>query len=390
MKPRFVDLLVCPVEKTSLELVEWETVPVILSAEEIGRITELGLDPCSFSREILTGALVNRIRKVFYPIYQGVPRMLISSTGLTREFAKVHAERIARELPGFTLPHEMLASGEEDILRSFSKEWLSYDWNPRAYWSLSPEDMYRCMRFMLDLDRRPVKHKLVLEMGIGIGGIADYIVRSEECEMVGADLGYAVDAAQKYFGQNPMLHIVQASVFAPPLRDNMFDFVYSQGVIHHTYSPRTAFDQLAKLPKIGGRLYIWVYSLWDYAEDRTWQHRILMKMERIIRPLVWRLPDSLQTVALAPIVPLYLAYENGYMRNRDKKYIKYGWREAMHAARDRFTPRYAHRHTEEEVCGWFREAGYPGPQCASKRKQPDFVPIWFVRATAVDGVRGQV
>ncbi len=387
MKPRCMDIVMCPLEKTPLELVEWETVPVVLSDKEVGRIRAIGLDPCSFSREVMTGALVNRTMKVFYPIYGGVPRLLISSTGLTREFVKVHAERITRELPGFTLPREMPAPGEEDIFRSFSKEWVSYDWNLRSYWNLSPEDMYRSMRFIMDLDHRPIKHKLVLEMGIGIGGIADYISRSEECEMIGVDLGYAVDAAQKNFGQNPTLHIVQASVFAPPFRENTFDFVYSQGVIHHTYSTRTAFDQLAKLPKIGGRLYIWVYSPYDYDEDRTWQHRILMKMERIIRPVVCRLPDSLQTVTLAPIVPLYLAYENVYMRNRDKRYIKYGWREAMHAARDRFTPRYAHRHTEEEVCGWFREAAYTQLQCASKRKRPDFVPFWFILHTAIDGVR---
>jgi uncharacterized protein YbaR (Trm112 family)/SAM-dependent methyltransferase len=387
MKPRFMDIVVCPLEKTTLELVEWETVPTFLSDKEVGRITAIGLDPCSFSREIVTGVLVNRSRKVFYPIYRGVPRLLISSTGLSREFVKVHAERIARELPGFTLLHEKPAPGEDDLLRSFSKEWVSYDWNPKAYWNLSPEDMYRSMRFMMDLDRRLIKHKLVLEMGIGIGGIADYISRSEECEMVGVDLGYAVDAAQKHFGHNPLLHIVQASVFAPPFRDNTFDFVYSQGVIHHTYSTRTAFDQLARLPKIGGRLYIWVYSPYDYAADRNWQHRLLMKMERLIRPVVWRLPDSLQTVTLAPIVPLYLAYENVYMRNRDERYIKYGWREAMHAARDRFTPRYAHRHTEEEVSGWFRGAGYTALQCTRKRKRPDFVPIWLVLHTAVDGVR---
>jgi uncharacterized protein YbaR (Trm112 family)/SAM-dependent methyltransferase len=387
MMPRLMDIVVCPLERTPLELVEWETVPAVLPDKKVGRITAIGLDPRSFSREIVTGVLINRSRKVFYPIYRGVPRLLISSTGLTRKFVKVHAERLACELPGFTLPHEKPAPGEEAILRSFSKEWVSYDWNPKAYWNLSPEDMYRSMRFMMDLGRRPIQHKLVLEMGIGIGGIADYISRSEECEMVGVDLGYAVDATQKHFGQNPLLHIVQASVFAPPFRDNTFDFVYSQGVIHHTYSTRTAFDQLARLPKIGGRLYIWVYSPYDYDEDRNWQHRILMKLERIIRPVVWRLPDSLQTVALAPIVPLYLAYENVYLRNRDNRYIKYGWREAMHAARDRFTPRYAHRHTEEEVSGWFREAGYTELQCASKRNRPDFVPIWLVLHTAVDGVR---
>ncbi len=389
MKPRFMDIVVCPLDKRPLELLEWEAEPTVLSDRDVACITAMSYDASAFSREIVTGVLVNRIKKVFYPIYRRVPRLLTSPSALTREFVKLHRDRIARELPGFTLPHEKPAPGEEDILRSFSKEWVSYDWNPRAYWNLPPEDMYRSMRFLMDLDGRPIRHNLVLEMGIGIGGIADYVSRSEGCEVVGVDLGYAVDAAQKNFGENPMLHIVQASSFAPPFRENTFDFVYSQGVIHHTYSTRAAFQQLAKLPKTGGRLYIWVYSPYDYDMNRNWQHRFLMKMERILRPVMWRLPDRLQTLALAPIVPLYIAYENFHLRRDDKAFIKYGPREAMHAARDRFTPRYAHRHTEDEVSGWFREAGYTDLQCASKRKRPGFLPIWLILHTAVDGVRSQ-
>jgi hypothetical protein len=59
----------------------------------------------------------------------------------------------------------------------------------------------------------------------------------------------------------------------------------------------------------------------------------------------------------------------------------------MHAARDRFTPRFAHRHSECEVIKWFSEAKYSELQCVSERKRPDFVPLPLVTATAVDGVR---
>ena len=129
---------------------------------------------------------------------------------------RLHAERLAREFPGFSLPNETAPPGEADVLRSFSSEWVGYDWNSHAYWNLSNEDLCRSMRFLLDLDRNPLNRKLVLEVGIGIGGIADYVARSEGCELIGVDLGYAVDAARKNFGQNPLLHIVQASVFALP------------------------------------------------------------------------------------------------------------------------------------------------------------------------------
>jgi hypothetical protein len=112
-----------------------------------------------------------------------------------------------------------------------------------------------------------------------------------------------------------------------------------------------------------------------------------MLMEALIRPICWRLPESLQTLMLLPIVPLYLFHQNLYAKPGSAGSIKYGLREAMHAARDRFTPRYVHRHSEEEVLKWFSEAGYVELQCVSGRKRPNFVPISFVTATGVDGVR---
>jgi uncharacterized protein YbaR (Trm112 family) len=385
MKPRLLDLLVCPIEKTRLELIEWESFPVTLSRENIARIERLGLSPIAFSKEITSGLLMNHARKIFYPIHDGVPRMLGFASGVMRHFTEKHADRIARELPGFTLPQELPMPGDEAVLRSFSSEWVNYDWDGGSYWNLSPDVMYKTMSFLLDLGKRPIKDKLVLEVGIGIGGIADYMAGTEECELVGMDLSYAVDPAYKHFNKNPFLHIVQGSAFTPQFQDNTFDLVYSHGVLHHTFSTKRAFDQICRLPKHGGRLYIWVYS--PYDEERTLERRMLMKLETLIRPVVCRLPNKLQTVALLPIVPLYLVRQNLFLDRREVGFIKYGLREALHAARDRFTPRYIHRHSEEEVRRWFSDAGYIELQSLNKRERPNFVPISFSVATGVDGIR---
>src|SRR5581483_7017866 len=159
----------------------------------------------------------------------------------------------------------------------------------------------------------------------------------------------------------------------------------SQGVIHHTFSTRTAFDKLSKLPRIGGRLYIWVYSPED--ERRNLIRRGLMLLETLIRPICWRLPERLQTAALLPLVPLYMLHQNTVGRHAQAGAVRYGFNEALHAARDRFTPRYVHRHSNEEVCQWFCEAGYSDLQCVSQRAKPDFVPISFTACTGVEGVR---
>jgi uncharacterized protein YbaR (Trm112 family)/SAM-dependent methyltransferase len=385
MKPRLLDSLVCPIDRTPLELRSWEAIEHPLDSRDSARAERLRIKPSMLATEIVTGVLVNPAAKRLYPIHGGVPRMLTFSTGVSKEFQQRHSTRIRDEFPGYAFADEPSMPGEKDVLRSFSTEWVNYDWDSQSYWNLTPEAWFRCMRFVLQLDHFPLEGKRALEIGIGIGGVADYVARSEPCEMIGVDLGYAVDAAYKHFGANPFLHIVQASAFALPFADRSFDFVYSFGVIHHTFSTKTAFDSIARLPKDHGRFYVWVYSPFD--ESRSVKRRALMAMEGVLRPIIWRLPDRLQNVALAPLVPLYMAHQWMRAARHPKGAVRYGIREALHAARDRFTPRYIHRHTEEEVCEWFHAAGYDDLRCGSQLHPPESIPVAFTASTGVSGIR---
>ncbi len=385
MKLRFLEHLACPVDKLPLVLQEWETAQLPLSDNDRARAERLGIATREISHEIVSGVLINPRLKLIYPIDNGIPRMLTFSSGVSKAFADRHAERLRRELGSYSIPNESAVPGEQEVLRTFSNEWVNYDWDGQSYWSLTPEAWFRCMRFVLGIERWPVRDKLALEIGIGIGGVADYMARQEGCEMVGVDLGYAVDAGYRHFGQNPFLHIAQASAFALPFANEKFDFVYSFGVIHHTFSTKAAFDSISRLPKRQGRLYIWVYSHHD--ESRSLKRRCLMALERVLRPMICRLPNRAQSVALAPLVPLYMAHQWYQAKQNSHGAVRYGLREAMHAARDRFTPRFIHRHSEEEVVGWFQDAGFEQISRGSDVPRPDYVLIGFTACTGVSGIR---
>lgn len=384
MRIRAADVLVCPLDKSKLDLVIWESEHCSLNADQIEIARALNLPHESLTTDIKTGYFANRKRKIIYPIINGVPRLLTFRNSKTEEFVENHRARLESEVPGYTLPSGTSTPGELDVLRSFSAEWTEYGWDEKKYWNTTSDILYKSMDFLLDLDRYPVRGKRVLEVGIGIGGIANHVCKSQQCELFGMDLGFAVDAARHYFGKNPFFHIVQASVFAPPFREETFDFVYSQGVIHHTYSTKTAFDSLANLPKAGGRLYVWVYS--HYDERRTFLRRTVMLVERMIRPLCWRMPNWLQTLSLMPIVPFYIIHQNLYS-SRLNKQIKYGFREALHAARDRFTPRFVWRHSDEEIAEWFKDAKFGRVDCVSQREKPDFVPLALTTCVGVQGIK---
>lgn len=384
LKPRLADLLVCPIDGGPLELVEWETAPFPLADPELVRVRRMGLRPEKFNREVLTGLLRNPRRRVYYPIVGGVPRLLAFPTAVGREFARQNRLRLERDAPGYAVPAQAGAPGEKAALRRFPNEWVHYEWDERAYWGQSAKDLLQSMRFALDLDHKKLTDRLVLDVGIGIGGIGDYVERVTECELVGIELSHAVDEASRHFSANPFLHVVQASPFAPPFAEGQFEYVYSQGLLHHTYSTRNAFNSISRLPRPGGRFYVWVFSQFD--ERRTRLRRALYRAEAILRPVYSRLPGPAQSLALAPWAPLYIAHQR--LAGRHNPHVaRYSWRDAMHAAHDRWALRYAQRHTEDQVRGWFTAAGYGDLRSIGDGPRPDYVPEALVACIGIEGTR---
>jgi ubiquinone/menaquinone biosynthesis C-methylase UbiE len=359
----------------------------VATARLMNQVTPLA-DADEIETDITEGALTCSECRVYYPIFHSVPRMLTYPTEVALHHARVSASWLHANLPDFSLPHNTPPPGEKEVLRNFSTQWTEFGFSGRSYWSTTPERAVDWMRYSLGTSRHPFEGKLVLEVGIGIGAMADGVSRSERCEIVGVDLGYGVDTAQQYFGANAHLHVVQASVFALPFREATFNVVYSHGVIHHTYSTHTAFAQLARLPKEDGMLYVWVYSHEDGNTTRL--RRTLMWVESAIRPTLSRLPRNIQIVALTPVVPVYMAYQ-GLVRRRKMgadAAVKYGWTEALIAARDRLTPPFAHRHSYDEVAEWFRSESYDRLEFLRDESIPGGFADELVNLRVSVGIRG--
>jgi ubiquinone/menaquinone biosynthesis C-methylase UbiE len=198
------------------------------------------------------GALLCAPCSTMYPIVDGLPILLCYATPMHATFAERHASALA-SLPAFRLPDGAPAAGEEAVMRSFSKEWLDYDYDG-VIWEMNYEDHER--RFLEEMGPalRSDPPPRFLEVGCGLGITTFLALKNGAADAVGLDLSLAVWKASRHYHENPFLHFVQASAFALPFRKASYEVVYSRGVLHHTYSTERAFASIAPVCRPGGTL----------------------------------------------------------------------------------------------------------------------------------------
>jgi SAM-dependent methyltransferase/uncharacterized protein YbaR (Trm112 family) len=355
MWKRFHKTLCCPLCRHSLELAVFDEAACSLDEKDIAHAKELRLFDDDFNRYVNDGVLLCSSCTTYFPIYNGLPVLLSYTTPLHKEFAGRFKDRLrSNGLQNRCFPSGEPVEGEQFVLNSFSKEWGDYNYDG-VLWDATYQDLERRVLLEIGLPDE-LQNSTFLEVGCGIGVTTNLIQKNYGGDAVGVDLSHSVFQASHHFRNNPFLHFVQASVFHLPFRKQSFAAVYSRGALHHTFSTCEAVKALGDYCREGGLLYLWVYGTDSIADN--WFRKILYRVEKKVRPFISENPDSrTATVFLNSMAVGYIVY-NKLRRLKDKKVQNYTFGRAVHAARDRFTPRFAHRHHVTEVLSWFNELGF--------------------------------
>ena len=223
------------------------------------------------------------------------------------------------------------------------------------------------------------RHERILDAGCGAGlATSTWLApgwRRNGNEFVGVDISAAIDTACQRLEEIEGTSFVQADILALPFAPSSFDLVFSEGVLHHTPSTEAAFEALARLLRPGGEIMIYVYRrkapAREYVDDYVRERIADLPPEEAwdrLRPLT-RLGQALAELDTAVEVPEdveLLGIPKGTYDVQRLVYwhfAKLFWNPTMtfeennHVNFDWYHPRYAHRHTEDEVRGWFADCG---------------------------------
>lgn len=184
---------------------------------------------------------------------------------------------------------------------------------------------------------------------------------------VGADISAAVDVARSRLAHLPRADFVQADLLRLPFADGSFDVGFAEGVLHHTPSTWDALDALIRALRSGGEVCFYVYRRKSAIREFTDDHvRALIsdldhdEAWELLRPLT-KLGQALAEVRQEIDVPEDIAVLGIPAGRYDVQRLVYWhfaklfWNEKLsleenlHVNFDWYHPRYAHRHTEEEV-----------------------------------------
>lgn len=340
-----LEKLTCPVSGSPLRLVEIEK-------HRFKNGTE----------GVKTGILFSDVSGFLYPIINCVPVMLTFPTPLTKKFLNDYQEEIAKLPAGCKLPDQEPMKGEKSVQKTFTEEWSGLGDDEFTFMHNDAE--LRNMHdnaFLAGMGQEEkASKKSVLNVGVGFG--KETLILSEifpNAKVYAIDLNLSVvqagiDMIEKSGGR---IFPVVASLFKIPFADKSFDHVHSNGVLHHTFSTKAAFESIEKKVAEHGSIFIWLYAHedpWEFHGMRGFLLKTFYLGTYMLRPILSRSPGFFRAMIMHAIaLPYHFLVSKPRGKHQNWKYSN-----TVHGLRDMFTPRYAHRHGWNEVMTWYEQAGY--------------------------------
>ena len=330
MLERYVSLLVCPVTRSTLRL---ETISKTKKAFSNG------------DKEIIKEAILYADKDWFYPVIDGVPRLLVESFLDFEEFFRNNLPdydtRKADLLGKYAVLLKEVLKKNERTKTSFELEWSLFSYEEDKTWELKGDDLLE--RFLKETNETSasLQNKLIFDAGCGNGQLNQYIARCG-ATVIGMDLSKSVERANAK-NREEGAFFMQADAQYPPLQFETFDIVHSSGVLICTNNSELTFSKIEPCVKENGKLSVWLYH-----PRKSFIHNSF----NFVRNFTSKLPIKFQYYLY-----LFTLFPASYLIKKIKG-NKQNSREMMISIMDWFSPEFRWEHTHDEARSWFSKRNY--------------------------------
>ena len=145
--------------------------------------------------------------------------------------------------------------------------------------------------------------KKVLEVGCGTGQLSMYFSIGTNNQIVALDPTIeSLRLANKFALENNIknVNLVNADIFDDVLKDDYFDFVWTNGVLHHTKDPKKAFEITVKSLKNEGYILVGLYNKLGRIRTKVRKYlykifgrRVVLLLDPVLRNIKSGSPDQI-------------------------------------------------------------------------------------------------
>lgn len=282
------------------------------------------------------GVFINRITNNIFPIIDGVPIFILNR--IPFKFFNKFRKDFEKLLPIDTVENQLL---KKEINFSFSEEWQeAHTKNMTTVWGQTTE--IRLKEHFNDTQTNAAYYpgKIILDVGCGNG------ILSHELALLGATV-FGIDYSSSVWNanarlKNPKLCYIQCDLHFLPFKNQFFDLLYSNGVLHHTPNTYNAFRSVISSIKPQGICYIWLY-----CRSMKFGFNMFLYSTDVLRFVVNKLNNNTQKKIIEKLLSWKIKYNT--WRGKDIPSII----EAKIDLYDILTPTYKFYHTTNEVREWY-------------------------------------
>lgn len=233
--------------------------------------------------------------------------------------------------------------------KSFGKQWV---WQNKklferdTIYGLNEIEEIQDFENIFNLKLNNLANKIILDAGCGSGRLTTNIGKiAKNSTIIGVDIGEGARVAYKNSKELENVHIIQCNLLKLPFKYTLFDYIWSEGVIHHTPNSYQTFKTLDNLLVEGGKMYVWLYPKYKFSPYR-------LARDLLWKPYILPLP-ILYVLSWSFAIPLYV----GVVLVKGKRH-RQNLMSTVFAFFDNLSPEFQQRHTKEEVLNWFSLHNY--------------------------------